>query len=1018
MLFELLKKIISPDLYMPHGHCYLWQTPLVGLHVVSDTAIAIAYFSIPSMLIYFIYKRRDVPFLGIFKLFGAFIILCGLGHLLDVWTLWYPAYWLSGVEQGITALVSCYTAGTMVTLIPQFLSLKTPQELERINQKLQTEIRERQQAEAALNRIVAGTASVTGEAFFPVFVENLAKVLNVSEVFVARLSNSEPIVPIPVAVWPREARDREATPAAYCVAENYCLNPVNLETADRTDGFISLPYERPDRENSYCVSIPLLDNDREAIGILGLCSDRPWQNEADSENIVRVFAFRAAAELQRQESEYLLRRAYDEMEERVRRRTSELEQLNLALQQNDARVRAQQKGLVDLAKLPSIYRGDRDRAFQDILKLATRTLELERGSIWLYDEERSQIECIYLYERERDRFSRGLKLAVADYPAYFEAIASGEAVAVDDALNDPRTRDFAESYLIPLSIGSMLDVAIYHNGAIVGVICLETVGNQRHWTIEEQNFVSYLAYMSALTLEARDRIAAQLALQQRLQRERTIARILDRIRSSLSMDRVLETVVEEVRQYLNVDRVVVYRFKLDWDGFIGAEALTSDCPSLLGRAIGDPCFRGTYVDRYREGRIRAIADIHESDLTPCHVELLARLEVRANLVVPIVEERSFKPDENADPHLWGLLIAHQRQPRPWESFEIDCLRQLSVHLAIALKQCSLFEQMQTEIAERQRAEIALRQSESREREKAEQLEALVSQLQSTQAQIIHSEKMASLGKMVGGVAHEINNPVTFIASNVSPALNYLDALFELIDCYRQHYPDPPEDVIETIEAIELDFIREDFESLLGSIRNGADRIQKIVSALRHFSHLDEAQVKNVDLNRELDHTLQLIEHRLQLDDGRRAIAVATVYGDLPKFECYPSELNQVFIGLLENAIDTLTEKAKTDAHFTPKITVETGTTGASEGDAGIYIQIGDNGLGIAESLQSRIFDPFYTTKPVGSGTGLGLSIAHQIIKKHGGQLSCTSALDRGTTLTIALPRRSEIAPASRSKSIK
>src|SRR6476620_1828660 len=149
-MWEALKNIFSPTQYMPHGHCYLWQTPLVWLHVTGDFLIAIAYYSIPAMLIYFIFKRRDVPFLGIFALFGAFIILCGTGHLLEIWTLCHSAYWLSGIEITITALVSCYTAGSMVTLLPQFLSLKTPQEIEAINLKLQREIAVREDAESAL----------------------------------------------------------------------------------------------------------------------------------------------------------------------------------------------------------------------------------------------------------------------------------------------------------------------------------------------------------------------------------------------------------------------------------------------------------------------------------------------------------------------------------------------------------------------------------------------------------------------------------------------------------------------------------------------------------------------------------------------------------------------------------------------------------------------------------------------------------------------------------------------------
>lgn len=165
---ELLKTLLSPDQYIPHGHCYLWQTPLVWLHIVSDFLIAIAYFSIPIMLIYFVFKRSDVPFSRVFTLFGTFIILCGVGHLLEIWTLWHPAYWLSGVEKALTALVSCYTALCMVELLPRFLALRTPEQLEVINQELErllieqkeTTTQQLMQSEkmSSLGQMVAGVA--------------------------------------------------------------------------------------------------------------------------------------------------------------------------------------------------------------------------------------------------------------------------------------------------------------------------------------------------------------------------------------------------------------------------------------------------------------------------------------------------------------------------------------------------------------------------------------------------------------------------------------------------------------------------------------------------------------------------------------------------------------------------------------------------------------------------------------------------------------------------------------------
>jgi hypothetical protein len=200
-MWEILKQLVSPSQYIPHGHCYLWQSQLVWLHIVSDLLIALAYYSIPATLIYFIYKRNDVPFLGIFGLFGAFIILCGTGHLIEIWTLWHPVYWLSGIEKAITALVSCYTALEMVTLLPQFLALQTPERLAAINRELQNQIVERQQAEQALQAIVAGTASVTGEEFFPALVQNLAMALEVRHAFIAEVVSNAPLKLKTLALW-------------------------------------------------------------------------------------------------------------------------------------------------------------------------------------------------------------------------------------------------------------------------------------------------------------------------------------------------------------------------------------------------------------------------------------------------------------------------------------------------------------------------------------------------------------------------------------------------------------------------------------------------------------------------------------------------------------------------------------------------------------------------------------------------------------------------------------------------
>ncbi len=326
-MWKIFEQLFSPSQYIPHGHCYLWQSQLVWLHIVSDLLIAVAYFSIPAMLIYFIYKRNDVPFLGIFGLFGAFIIFCGTGHLLEIWTLWHPAYWLTGIEKAITALISCYTALEMVTLLPQFLALQTPERLAAINQELQNEIVERQQAEQALQHIVTGTAAVTGEEFFPALVQNLAVALDVRHAFVAEVVSNQPLKLTTLAFWASEQvadkfeYDPFDTPCQFVIEQAelyYCPNKVQefFPKAKLLKAMEAVCY----------LGAPLLDGEQ-VIGVLCINSDRHLANEENAKAIVKVFVARAAVELQRQRANVALNRAYEELEVRVSEATEGLRQM-------------------------------------------------------------------------------------------------------------------------------------------------------------------------------------------------------------------------------------------------------------------------------------------------------------------------------------------------------------------------------------------------------------------------------------------------------------------------------------------------------------------------------------------------------------------------------------------------------------------------------------------------------------------------------------------------------------------
>ncbi|HBB31636.1 MAG TPA: hypothetical protein DDZ80_15800 [Cyanobacteria bacterium UBA8803] len=334
-----------------------------------------------------------------------------------------------------------------------------------------------------------------------------------------------------------------------------------------------------------------------------------------------------------------------------------------------------------------------------------------------------------------------------------------------------------------------------------------------------------------------------------------------------------------------------------------------------------------------------------------------------------------------------------------------------------------------DITERKKAEEKLKTSEAREREKAQELVQALQELKRTHAHLIQSEKMSSLGQIVAGVAHEINNPVGFIYTNIQPAMEYAQDLLKLLQLYTKYYPNPCVEITEQQEDIDLDFIAEDFPKLLFSMKMGAERIRQIVLSLRNFSRLDESESKWVDIHEGIDNTLLIIQHRLKEQLHRPEIQVIKEYGQLPQVHCYPAQLNQVFMNILCNAIDALDmghreweirngkwnmengSQEKTFANDThsllpithypfPTIRIRTEVDASQN----VIIRIADNGHGIEEEVQKQAFNPFFTTKPIGQGTGLGLSISYQIVvEKHSGRLQCISAPCQGTEFLISIP---------------
>ncbi|MBE9041293.1 PAS domain S-box protein [Oscillatoriales cyanobacterium LEGE 11467] len=324
---------------------------------------------------------------------------------------------------------------------------------------------------------------------------------------------------------------------------------------------------------------------------------------------------------------------------------------------------------------------------------------------------------------------------------------------------------------------------------------------------------------------------------------------------------------------------------------------------------------------------------------------------------------------------------------------------------------SQFIAIESDINDRKQYELQLKQQ-------TEELEKTLSELKRTQVQLVQSEKMSSLGQLVAGIAHEINNPVNFIYGNLTYVNEYAEDLLAIIKVYQTHYPDPPPEVREDLDRDEVEFLQADLTKLLKSMRVGADRIREIVLSLRTFSRLDEADVKEVDIHEGIESTLTILQSRLKAHSVRIAgteyyrgeISVIKDYGKLPMVECYSGPLNQVFMNIIANAIDAMEERdrTRTPAEIQQNPSTIRIATVADDASGRVTIRIVDNGPGIPQEIQSRIFDPFFTTKDIGKGTGLGMSISYQIVtEKHQGSLECISQLGRGTEFAIEIPVRSK-----------
>ncbi|MBG1243653.1 ATP-binding protein [Nostoc sp. NZL] len=489
---------------------------------------------------------------------------------------------------------------------------------------------------------------------------------------------------------------------------------------------------------------------------------------------------------------------------------------------------------------------------------------------------------------------------------------------------------------------------------------------------------------------------SEVQLRELVEREKILkTRLSSQIRNSLDLNTILSTVVVEVRELLQIDRCQFFWCHQE-DESTSFELSQQACAPDLTEPLGCSPIQNVEAlsEAVMQGNLLCFDDIAtDSWLDFKSRNLLVTLGFKSLLIVSIQTQSGC---------LGVIVCEHTRVLRPWSDDEVELIRGVADQLAIAIDQAQLYNQS--------RAATAAATAQ------AEQLNQVLHNLKETQAQLIQTEKMSSLGQLVAGVAHEINNPVNFIYGNLTHVNEYTLGLLELVELYQKTNVNPTSEVQAHIEAIDLDFMTEDLPKILTSMKMGANRIREIVLSLRNFSRLDEADMKPVNIHEGIDSTLLILQNRFKQTSGNPGIQIIKEYGDIPLVECYAGQLNQVFMNLISNAIDALdsynSKRTIEDIEAnTSQIVIRTELHNSDR----ITVQIADNGPGMTEVIKQRLFDPFFTTKAAGKGTGLGLAISAQIItEKHNGAIWCISEPGQGAEFWVEIPikQSSKLATAS------